>query len=218
MMMNRFPAYVVRFRFPVWRAITMSGWDFFPLSFSGDNDFVVVSDALEHNNSFFFRTVASVHCCLFGPSLWYGFSLSVGDEGCIWVWSRYRYVSVGLVHILISSTFESLNLLPFYTEVSKNVISWGEVVRVDLRRLWRLFSVWKKSATLCAGASPISCTHHLWNGHACWFCSCVVRFGTAVPGFGTAVCHIVRVMRSCTQSSKRLVVKFVVKYEEAVRE
>ena len=53
---------------------------------------------------------------------------------------------------MIFSTFESLNLLPFYTEVSRNVISWGEVMRVNLRRLWKLLVVWKKYATSCAGA------------------------------------------------------------------
>ena len=46
----------------------------------------------------------------------------------------------------------SLNLVPLYTVVSRNVISWGEVVDVNLRRLWKLFAVWKKSATSCAGA------------------------------------------------------------------
>ena len=45
---------------------------------------------------------------------------------------------------MISSTFGSLTLLLLYTEVSRNVISWEEVVRVNLRRLWKLFAVWKK--------------------------------------------------------------------------
>ena len=58
--------------------------------------------------------------------------------------SRYWYVKVGWVRLLISSTFGSLTLLLLYTEVSRNVISWEEVVRVNLRRLWKLFAVWKK--------------------------------------------------------------------------
>ena len=78
---------------------------------------------------------------------WFGVAMTFDDDTvmCQLVCCIFWYLH----------TFESLNLLPLYTEVSRNVISLGDVVRLNPGRLWKLFAVWK-SATSSAGTFSLS--------------------------------------------------------------